>query len=124
MEAITGVFKTRSEAEHALHEAWRTGVPADKITLLAPGTADQVQKEMTSVPMDSTEQPGMGAAVGALMGGGVGVAGGAFLIALIPGLGPVTALGMLSARGSRRRRSGRDGRQESRGINDRRPSRR
>ena len=97
MEAITGVFKTRSEAEHALHEAWRTGVPADKITLLAPGTADQVQKEMTSVPVDSTEQPGMGAAVGALMGGGVGVAGGAFLIALIPGLGPVTALGMLGA---------------------------
>lgn len=97
MEAITGVFKTRSEAEHALHEAWRTGLPADKITLLTPGTADQVQKEMKSVPIDSTEQPGMGAAVGALMGGGAGAAGGALLVALVPGLGAVAALGLLGA---------------------------
>jgi hypothetical protein len=97
MEAITGVFKTRSDAEHALHEAHRSGIPAHKITLLTPGAGDQVDKEMKSVPVDSTEQPGMGTALGALMGGGVGAAGGTLLIALVPGLGPVTALGLLGA---------------------------
>jgi hypothetical protein len=97
MEAITGVFKTRSEAEHALHEAYRAGVHRDKITLLTPGSADQVDKEVKSVPVDSTEQPGMGTALGALMGGGVGAAGGTLLIALVPGLGPVTALGLVGA---------------------------
>jgi hypothetical protein len=97
MEAITGVFKTRSDAEHALHEAYRSGIPAHKITLLTPGAGDQVDKEMKSVPVDSTEQPGMGTALGALMGGGVGAAGGTLLIALVPGLGPVTALGLLGA---------------------------
>jgi hypothetical protein len=97
MEAITGVFKTRSDAEHALREAYTAGVPTHKITLLTPGSGDQVDKEMKSVPVDSTEQPGMGTALGALMGGGVGAAGGTLLIALVPGLGPVTALGLLGA---------------------------
>jgi hypothetical protein len=97
MEAITGVFKTRSNAEHALHEVYRAGIHADKVTLLTPGSGDQVDKEVKSVPVDSTEQPGMGTALGALMGGGVGAAGGTLLIALVPGLGPVTALGLLGA---------------------------
>jgi hypothetical protein len=97
MEAITGVFKTRSEAEHALHEAYKAGVPHDKITLLSPGSSEHVDEEIKSVPLDSTEQPGMGTAIGALMGGGVGITGGSLLIALVPGLGPVTALGLFGA---------------------------
>ena len=97
MEAITGVFETRSGAEHALQSLHQAGIPSDKLTLLTPGSADQIGKEIQSVPTDSTEQPGMGNAVGALMGGGVGLAGGAILMALVPGLGPVTALGLLGA---------------------------
>ena len=97
MEAITGVFETRSGAEHALHSLHQAGIPSDKLTLLTPGSADQIGKEIQSVPTDTTEQPGMGNAVGALMGGGVGLAGGAILMALVPGLGPVTALGLLGA---------------------------
>ena len=97
MEAITGVFKTRSEAEGAVDAAREAGIPAEKITLLTPGTVDHVNKEMQSVPVESTEQPGMGKAVGALAGGGVGFTGGAVLMALVPGLGPVTALGLLGA---------------------------
>ncbi len=97
MEAITGVFKTRSEAERAVDEARRAGVASEKITLLTPGTVDQVHKEMQSVPVDDAEAPGMGRAMGALAGGGVGFAGGAVLMALVPGLGPVTALGLLGA---------------------------
>lgn len=97
MEAITGVFESRSGAEHALHSLHQAGIPSDKLTLLTPGSADQIGKEIQSVPTDTTEQPGMGNAVGALMGGGVGLAGGAILMALVPGLGPVTALGLLGA---------------------------
>jgi hypothetical protein len=47
--------------------------------------------------MDAAEQPGMGKAIGALAGGGVGFAGGSLLMALVPGLGPITAVGLLGA---------------------------
>ncbi|HET6179054.1 MAG TPA: hypothetical protein VFE61_19145 [Candidatus Sulfotelmatobacter sp.] len=97
MEAITGVFKTRFEAEYAINEAYKAGIAPDKITLLTPGSVDQINKEMLSVPTDTTEQPGMGKAVGALLGGGVGFAGGSLLMAVVPGLGPITALGLLGA---------------------------
>lgn len=97
MEAVTGIFDTRAAAECALREVHNTGIPADRITLLVPGSVDQVEKEVQSVPTDATEQPGMGTAMGALFGGGVGLTGGAMLMALVPGLGPVTALGLLGA---------------------------
>jgi len=97
MEAITGVFKTRADAERAVNEAQAAGIPADKITLLTPGTPDQVNQEIKSIPTDAAEQPGMGKAVGALAGGGVGFTSGALLMALVPGLGPVTAVGLLGA---------------------------
>jgi hypothetical protein len=58
---------------------------------------EQIEKEMPAVPTDSAEQPGMGKAIGALLGGGVGITGGSLLIALVPGVGPITALGLLGA---------------------------
>lgn len=97
MEAISGVFETRTAAERAVQDASKAGIPADKITLLTPGSVDHLDKEMTSVPADTTEQPGMGKAIGALLGGGVGITGGSLLIALIPGVGPITAIGLLGA---------------------------
>jgi hypothetical protein len=97
MEAVTGVFATRSAAEHALQQVHAEGIPSDKITLLTPGSADRIDKEVEAVPADATEQPGMGKAFGALLGGGVGITGGALLMALVPGVGPVTALGLLGA---------------------------
>jgi hypothetical protein len=97
MEAITGVFKARLEAEQALDEVFKTGISAERATLLTPGTDDQIARELRSVPTDAAEQPGMGKALGALAGGGVGITGGAMLIALVPGLGPVSAIGLLGA---------------------------
>src|SRR4051794_38265491 len=97
MQAVTGVFETRAAAERALGDVHNTGIPSDRITLLTPGTVDHVEKEMRSVPTDTTEQPGMGNAMGALLGGGVGITGGSVLMALVPGLGPITALGLLGA---------------------------
>src|SRR4029077_5059585 len=97
MEAISGVFKTRSRGENAVNEALKAGIPAARITLLTPGAVDQLNKEIQSVPTDTTEQPGMGTAIGALAGGGVGFAGGSLLMALVPGLGPITAVRLLDA---------------------------
>ena len=97
MEAVSGVFKTRTRAENAVNEALKAGIPADRVTLLTPGSVDQVNKEIVSVPTDAAEQPGIGKAMGALAGGGVGFAGGSLLMALVPGLGPITAVGLLGA---------------------------
>jgi hypothetical protein len=95
VEAITGVFKTREAAEQAVSAAHTAGIPGDRITLLTPGSVDQVDKEMKSVATDATEQPGMGGAIGALLGGGIGLTGGSLLMALVPGVGPITAFGLL-----------------------------
>jgi len=97
MIAVTGVFQSRPDAERAMNSIRQTGIPDDKITLLTPGQADQVKEEVKAVPTDASEQPGMGKTVGALLGGGVGFTGGSILVALVPGLGPITALGMLGA---------------------------
>ena len=97
MEAVTGVFATRSAGERALSDVHNTGIPSDKVTLLTPGTEEQVEKEIQAVPTDATEQPGMGKAMGALLGGGVGLTAGSALVALIPGVGPITAIGLLGA---------------------------
>jgi len=97
MEAVTGVFETRSAAEHAFQQVHAEGIPTDRITLLTPGRSEQVDKGIEAVPTDATEQPGMGSAIGALLGGGVGLTGGAVLMALVPGVGLVTALGLLGS---------------------------
>lgn len=97
MEAISGVFKARARAENAVNEAFKAGIAHDRVTLLTPGSVDQMNREIQSVPAESTEQPGMGKAIGALAGGGVGFAGGSLLMALVPGLGPITAIGLLGA---------------------------
>ena len=97
MDAVSGVFRTQLDAESAVKEIRQAGIPADKVTLLTPGTENQIEQEINSAPVDEAEQPGIGKAIGALLGGGVGITGGAMLIALVPGVGPVTALGLLGA---------------------------
>ena len=97
MESVTGIFSTRAAAEHAYEQVRQAGIPETKITLLTPGSADHIDKEVQTVPTDSTEQPGMGNAFGALVGGAVGITGGSVLMALVPGVGPITALGLLGA---------------------------
>src|SRR6201998_165395 len=48
--------------------------------------------------MDTTERPGMGKALGAVVGAAGGLTGGSLLAAaVLPGVGPVTALGLLGS---------------------------
>lgn len=97
MEAISGVFRRREDAEHAVKEVHTAGIAADKVTLLMPGPTDKIDQELQSVPVDASEQVGMGKTFGAVLGGAAGLTGGSLLIALVPGVGPITAIGLLGA---------------------------
>jgi len=97
MEAISGVFQGREDAERAVKEVRSAGVPAENVTILTPGTTDKIDDELRSVPVDASEQSGMGKTFGAVLGGAAGLSGGSLLIALVPGVGPITAIGLLGA---------------------------
>src|SRR5439155_12704154 len=76
-----------------------TGVKRQKINILTPGSSDQ---QVANVPLSDTEQPGMGGAVGTVVGGALGTAGGFSAVAalaslLVPGVGPILAGGLLGA---------------------------
>jgi len=94
MEAVTGIFPSQSEANQAVEKLRSSGVSAENLTLLVPG--NNIPEELKSVPVDATEQPGMGKAIGAVLGGAAGLSGG-LLAAFVPGVGMVTALGLLGA---------------------------
>ena len=75
MEGITGVFKSRQEADRTIQELLDLGLPNKRIGLLVPGS-DPRQIERAVLTVD-TEEPGMGKAMGAAVGGAMGAAGGA-----------------------------------------------
>jgi hypothetical protein len=92
MKAITGVFTSASDAQRAWSQFHETGTAEDRITLLTPADISRAD----TAPVVSSEQPGMGKAIGALIGGSAGLSAGPLLVAaLIPGVGPITAIGLL-----------------------------
>lgn len=95
MHSVAGVFARRSDAERAVGQLGAIGVPRTRISLLAPGG------EPRRVPTDEGEQPGTGAAIGAVVGGATGAAVGmplgAALTLLVPGVGMVIAFGAIGA---------------------------
>jgi hypothetical protein len=96
MKSVTGVFRSSTEAQSALAELRSAGLAEDHITLLSPGTSPGTEDSLRTVPTVAAEQPGMGKAIGALVGAAAGLSGGPLIIAaLIPGVGPITALGLL-----------------------------
>ncbi|MBV8050618.1 MAG: hypothetical protein JOZ80_05485 [Acidobacteriaceae bacterium] len=93
MKTVTGVFAEQSDAQHAITEMRQAGAHDDRITLLTPGSSTA---ELESVANVAAEQPGMGKAVGAVVGAATGMSAGPLLLAaFIPGVGPVTAIGLL-----------------------------
>jgi hypothetical protein len=93
MKTVTGVFASQSDAQHAINEMRLVGAHEERITLLTPGSS---QAQLESVPNAAVEQPGMGKAVGAVLGAATGLSAGPLLLAaIIPGVGPVTAFGLL-----------------------------
>ena len=74
MKAVVGVFKSRSDAEVGAAALVPLKIARAKINVLTPEVTD---KEIAAVPTMASEQPGMGEAIGAVVGGAMGVAGGA-----------------------------------------------
>jgi hypothetical protein len=100
MEAVSGVFRSREDAEKAVNELRRIGIPDNRIGFVTPGSnTDELE---SGLPVTDTERPGMGRAMGAAVGGAMGAAGGATLglaaaTLAVPGVGPVIAFGMVGA---------------------------
>lgn len=100
METVTGIFRSRADAERSLSQLVSGGITNDKINLLTPGTSEEELD--ATVPTTETEQPGMGGALGGAVGGALGVAGGLHLGAavaslFVPGVGPILAAGLVGA---------------------------
>jgi hypothetical protein len=99
---ITRLFDNFRDAEHAVIELERAGVPHGDISLVShrgdPGHANA----RVRAPRDHTaneaavRDAGVGAALGGVIGAGGGVLAGLGLLA-IPGLGPVVAAGWLAS---------------------------
>jgi hypothetical protein len=94
MQAVTGVFSSQTVAEEAIRSLQSSNLQTDRITLLTPG--EKGFRKLGSVPVDTTEQPGIGTAMGAVVGGATGLSAG-LVVAVIPGVGTVAALGLLGA---------------------------
>jgi len=100
MNTVAGIFQTREDAARAIENLRGLGLSDENLSLLSPGTtATQAESD---VPTSDTEQPGMGNALGGLVGGAMGAAGGMTLGAaaaslLVPGVGPIMAAGIVGA---------------------------
>lgn len=99
MEPVVGIFTSRDEASRAAGYLKSAGIPDEHVVVLMPGTSE---KDLNEVPTTETESLGLGAAIGGVVGGAIGAAGGMSLGAaaatmLVPGVGPVIAVGLLGA---------------------------
>jgi hypothetical protein len=98
VKAVVGVFKSRSDATRSAAELAPLEIPKARINILTPEVTD---KEIAAVPTVAGEQPGMGEAMGMVVGGAMGIAGGGGLAPaiagfLVPGVGPVLGIGILA----------------------------
>ena len=99
MITVVGIFEQRRAAEKAAWHLRILGIEPGNVDLLIPGASET---ELSAVPTADTEPPGMGQTIGTFLGSTVGAAGGFSLSTtaasfLLPGVGPVLALGALGA---------------------------
>ena len=92
MEAIAGIFPNAQTAERAILALREKGLNGSRTTLLCPGTSEL--EAARKVPTDHTESPGMGGAVGSVIGTALGLASANLVL---PGVGPIIVAGMLAA---------------------------
>jgi hypothetical protein len=99
MKTTVGIFTSRADAERAIEHLRSMGIAPESISLLTPGVAEQ---KLEAVATTETEQPGMGKAIGGVVGAALGSSTGMMLGAaaaslLVPGVGPVMASGINGA---------------------------
>lgn len=95
MQTVVGIFTSQAAAERAAEQLYQLGIAWEQSNFLIPGASPA---QLEQVPTTDTEQPGMGPAIGGIVGGAAGASGGlmssAVLSALIPGVGPIMAVGL------------------------------
>jgi len=74
MSTVAGVFASQADAEHGVKRLSAVGLAADRIALLAPNGQGKTGQQ--TLPTSDAEQPGMGKAVGGVVGGAAGLAEG------------------------------------------------
>ncbi|MGH7263270.1 MAG: hypothetical protein ACREMB_00250, partial [Candidatus Rokuibacteriota bacterium] len=73
MRAATGIFVTSEGARRAMEELGAIGIREERRNLLSPGAP---RRDLEAVPTTEAEQPGVGPALGAVVGGAAGATGG------------------------------------------------
>ena len=66
MKTVVGIFKTRQEATKAANLLRVAGFEGNNVIILSPGTPDADVE--AAVPTEDAEQPGMGKAIGSVVG--------------------------------------------------------
>jgi hypothetical protein len=98
MKTIAAIFQSRADAERAAQHLTALGLSPERLTILSPGSGERVRD---AVPTDEGEAQGTGAAIGAVVGGATGAAAGmplgAAMSLMVPGIGPVIAVGLIGA---------------------------
>jgi hypothetical protein len=101
-QIITRLFDSFADAEHAVIELERVGVPHGDISIVSHKSDKKHARAHVREPHDNTageaaaKDAGAGAAIGGVVGAAGGVLAGLGLLA-IPGLGPVVAAGWLAS---------------------------
>ena len=70
MKTTVGIFSQRQDAENAVRLLYALGFTHDHLSILTPEASN---KELDAIPTAQTEQPGMGKAIGGVMGGSTGL---------------------------------------------------
>jgi hypothetical protein len=98
MQTVVGIFTSRKGVERAIERVRSLGIPQDHINCLLPGASEA---QLETVPTTDAEQPGMGKVLGGVVGGVTGAShgllGAAVVSTLVPGVGPVMAIGLAAA---------------------------
>jgi hypothetical protein len=97
MEPVVGIFPSRSDAVRAAGEVRAAGFSGERVQLLLP-----IEAPAGAPPSEEAEQPGVGLALGGVVGAATGATAGLGLGAitasfLLPGIGPVAAVGLATA---------------------------
>jgi hypothetical protein len=95
MQTVVGIFTSQAAAERGAERLRALGIALEHINLLVPCAPEE---QLQQVPTTDTEPPGAGLAIGGVVGGAVGASGGLvapiILSTLVPGIGPITAMGL------------------------------
>jgi hypothetical protein len=98
MKTVAGVFRYTGSARDAAIGLRRAGFAQDQVNLLLPNSSEEA---IHSIATSQTEESGMGGALGGVVGAALGMGAGFELgvaaTALIPGVGPILAVGIAAA---------------------------